>query len=78
MKRNDKKKLGKIAALGDTEEVFENIQKKDKEKSPFDYQLILNAFSNHFIFNQIQASDKEKIVEKMFYCSIQDGEFIFK
>lgn len=53
MKRAEKKKVGKIAAIGDTEEVFENIIKKEKVKSPFDYQLILNAFNSHFIFNQI-------------------------
>jgi cGMP-dependent protein kinase len=58
LKRNDKKKLGKIAAVGDAAEVFENIVKKEKVKSPFDYQLILNAFNQHFIFNQIQPVDK--------------------
>lgn len=87
MKRVEKKKLGKIAAVGDTEEVFENIVKKEKKKSPFDYQLILNAFTKHFIFNQIQAADqyseykfiiREFLVEKMFYCNCNDGEFVFK
>ena len=52
-KRDDKKKMAKIAAVGDNEEIFENIVKKEKQKSPFDYQLILNALANNFLFNQI-------------------------
>jgi cGMP-dependent protein kinase len=45
--------MAKIAAVGDSEEIFENIVKKEKNKSPFDYQLILNALGTHFLFNQI-------------------------
>jgi cGMP-dependent protein kinase len=43
--------MAKIAAVGDNEEILENINKKEKNKSPFDYQLILNALSTNFLFN---------------------------
>lgn len=43
--------MAKIAAVGETEEILENVRKQDKTKSPFDYQLILNALGSHFLFN---------------------------
>lgn len=45
--------MAKIAAVGETEEILENVTKQEKQKSPFDYQLILNALGSHFLFNQI-------------------------
>lgn len=53
LKRGDRKKQAKINAVSDTVEIFENIKKLDKKKSPFDYQLILNAFNEHFIFKSV-------------------------
>jgi len=29
--------MAKIAAVGDSEEIFENVTKKEKIKSPFDF-----------------------------------------
>ena len=43
--------MAKIEAIGDAEEIFENVKKKEKNKSPFDYQLILNALGQHSLFN---------------------------
>lgn len=53
LKRGDRKKQAKINAVSDTVEIFENILKVEKRKSPFDYQLILNAFNDHFIFKSV-------------------------
>ncbi|CAD8173176.1 unnamed protein product [Paramecium octaurelia] len=58
LKRRENKKMAQIAAVIDQEVIYENIQKQDKVKSPFDYQLLLNAFSNSFIFAQLQGDDK--------------------
>lgn len=51
---------------------------KDKAKSPFDFQLILNGFNEHFIFKSVPQEDIEQIVAKMFYCTVPDGQFVFK
>jgi len=59
-------------------EIFENVRKVDKRKSPFDYQLMLNAFNEHFIFKSVPASDIEYVVDQMFYCTVPDGQFVFK
>ncbi|CAD8067231.1 unnamed protein product [Paramecium primaurelia] len=66
LKRRENKKMAQIAAVIDQEVIYENIQKQDKVKSPFDYQLLLNAFSNI------------KVIEKMFYCTVKDQEMVFK
>jgi len=34
----------------------------EKNKSPSDYQMILNALSQHYFFNNIEQSHKEDIV----------------
>nr|CAH69748.1 cGMP-dependent protein kinase 13-3 [Paramecium tetraurelia] len=78
LKRGDKKKQAKINAVSDTVEIFENIKKLDKRKSPFDYQLMLNAFNEHFIFKSVPQSDIEYVVDQMFYCTVPDGQFVFK
>ncbi|CAD8110983.1 unnamed protein product [Paramecium sonneborni] len=78
LKRGDRKKQAKINAVSDTVEIFENIQKVEKRKSPFDYQLMLNAFNDHFIFKSVPQSDIEYVVEQMFYCTVPDGQFVFK
>ncbi|KAM3131653.1 hypothetical protein pb186bvf_016184 [Paramecium bursaria] len=77
-KRADKKKMAKIDARGDDNEIYENITKSDKKKNPFDYQLILNAFLTNSLFSSLQQADQETIVEKMFYCTTPDGQFVFK
>ncbi|CAD8081044.1 unnamed protein product [Paramecium sonneborni] len=58
LKRRENKKMAQIAAVIDQEVIYENIQKQDKGKNPLDYQLLLNAFSNSFIFAQLQNDDK--------------------
>lgn len=57
-KRKENKKMAKIAAVGEQQEIFENVAISEKAKSPFDYQLILNAFNYHFLFNQLQPTDQ--------------------
>lgn len=47
LKRKENKKLAKIEAVNDLEVIFENVQKENKIKNPFDYQLLLNAFGNN-------------------------------
>ncbi|CAD8046100.1 unnamed protein product [Paramecium primaurelia] len=59
-KRKEQKKMAKIAAVIDQEVIYENVQKQEKVKSPFDYQLLLNAFGNSFIFGQLQPEDKQE------------------
>lgn len=49
-KRKDNKKLAKIEAVSDLEVIYENVTKQDKQKSPFDYQLLLNTFGNNNLF----------------------------
>ncbi|CAK55705.1 unnamed protein product (macronuclear) [Paramecium tetraurelia] len=77
-KRKEQKKMAKIAAVIDQEVIYENVQKQEKLKSPFDYQLLLNVFANSFIFGQMQPEDKVKVIESMFYCTVHDGEMVFK
>ncbi|KAM3137532.1 hypothetical protein pb186bvf_010322 [Paramecium bursaria] len=77
-KRQNQKKMAKVAPIIDQQVIYENVTKKEQEKTMFDYQLILNAFNNNFLFAQLQREDKEKVIEKMFYCATSDGQFVFK
>ncbi|CAK84769.1 unnamed protein product (macronuclear) [Paramecium tetraurelia] len=78
LKRNDKKKLVKVEARQDQEEIVENIQKSNKKKSPFDYQLILNSFTTNSLFQSLSQQEQEAILEQMFYCTTPDGQFVFR
>ncbi|CAD8125704.1 unnamed protein product [Paramecium sonneborni] len=78
LKRNDRKKLVKVEARQDQEEIVENIQKSNKKKSPFDYQLILNAFTTNSLFQSLSQQEQEAILEQMFYCTTPDGQFVFR
>ncbi|CAD8190962.1 unnamed protein product [Paramecium octaurelia] len=78
LKRNDRKKLVKVEARQDQEEIVENIQKSNKKKSPFDYQLILNSFTTNSLFQSLSQQEQEAILEQMFYCTTSDGQFVFR
>ncbi|CAD8086196.1 unnamed protein product [Paramecium primaurelia] len=56
-RRGDRKRQAKIEVV--EEQIHENVIKQQKEKSPFDFQMILNAFGNHFMFAQLDNNDKQ-------------------
>lgn len=58
VQRREKKKLAQIDAIGEQEVIYENVTKKEKKKSPFDYQVILNGLLSHFVFAQLQEDDQ--------------------
>nr|CAD79353.1 cGMP-dependent protein kinase [Paramecium tetraurelia] len=75
-RRGDRKRQTKIEVV--EEQIHENVMKQQKEKSPFDFQMILNAFGNHFMFAQLDNNDKAKLIEEMYYVTSKDQEFVFK
>ncbi|CAD8100796.1 unnamed protein product [Paramecium sonneborni] len=75
-RRGDRKRQAKIEVI--VEQIHENVIRQEKEKSPFDFQMILNAFGNHFMFAQLENNDKTKLIEEMYYVTSKDQEFIFK
>jgi len=42
-----------------------------------DSNLILACLKNHFIFYNLSESELENIKEKMFYCNIAEGAYVF-
>ncbi|CAD8178751.1 unnamed protein product [Paramecium octaurelia] len=75
-RRGERKRQAKIEVV--EEQTHENVSKQQKEKSPFDFQMILNAFGNHFMFAQLDNHDKAKLIDEMYYVTTKDQEFIFK
>ncbi|CAD8202308.1 unnamed protein product [Paramecium pentaurelia] len=75
-RRGDKKRQAKIEVL--EEQIHENVVKQQKEKSPFDFQMILNAFGNHFMFAQLDNNDKAKLIDDMYYVTAKNTDYIFK
>jgi cGMP-dependent protein kinase 1 len=43
-----------------------------------DSNLILGCLKNHFIFYNLSESELENIKEKMYYCTVEDGAFVFE
>lgn len=43
-----------------------------------DSNLILTCLKNHFIFYNLSENELENIKEKMFYCNINEGDYVFK
>lgn len=58
--------------------ITEHIQIISKKKTMVDSNLILTCLKNHFIFYNLSEMELENIKDKMFYCSIVEGEFVFK
>ena len=58
--------------------MIEKIERLERQKTPGDYQMILNALSQHYFFNNIEQQHKEDIVRKMFLCHAEKGTMIFK
>ncbi|CAD8196555.1 unnamed protein product [Paramecium pentaurelia] len=75
-RRGDKKRQAKIEVI--EEQIHENVVKQAKEKSPFDFQMILNAFGNHFMFAQLDNDDKAKLIDEMYYVTAKNADYIFK
>ncbi|CAD8118816.1 unnamed protein product [Paramecium sonneborni] len=75
-RRGDKKRQAKIEVV--EEQIHENVVKQQKEKSPFDFQMILNAFGNHFLFAQLNNDDKSKLIDEMYYVTTRNADYIFK
>ncbi|CAD8112930.1 unnamed protein product [Paramecium sonneborni] len=72
----ENKMIKQVEAVFDQEVIQENIQKQNKRKSPFDYQLLFNVIGNSFIFGHLE--DNQQLFDKMFYCIARDQEMIFK
>ncbi|CAD8115157.1 unnamed protein product [Paramecium sonneborni] len=75
-RRGDKKRQAKIEVV--EEQIHENVVKQQKEKCPFDFQMILNAFGNHFMFAQLDNDDKAKLIDEMYYVTARNTDYIFK
>ncbi|CAD8180102.1 unnamed protein product [Paramecium octaurelia] len=76
--RNEKKNKKFVNGILQKDEFVENLEKMEKEKKPHDYQVILNALSQHYFFAHISDQHKEDIVMKMFYCRVAANEFVFQ
>lgn len=60
------------------ERITENIEIIAKKKTMVDSNLILSCLKNHFIFYNLSENELENIKDKMFYCSILEGDFVFQ
>lgn len=46
--------------------------------SASDIELIKKSFKSHFVFFSLPEEQIGKLIEKMFYCTVKEGEYIFK
>jgi len=45
----------------------------NKKKTPNDNTFIITCLKNHFVFYNLNESELENIVKKMFYCEVPEG-----
>lgn len=43
-----------------------------------DLILIIRSLKSHFVFFALSQEELEFFVQKMFYCEVNEGEYIFK
>lgn len=55
---------------------FETIH--ETPKPPGDHQALHEVLAKHFIFAALNFDEKQQIIEKMIYCSLEPGEVLFK
>ena len=58
--------------------ITENIDIIVKKKTMVDSNLVLTCLKNHFIFYNLSENELENIKDKMFYCNINEGDYVFK
>ena len=58
--------------------ITENIEIVARKKTMNDSNLILGCLKNHFIFYNLSENELENIKEKMFFCEIEEGDFVFQ
>lgn len=81
VKRGGQRAVGKLKVNNEapeTDKIYENIKKVDRQKTNNDVMFIINALKSHFVFYNLSESELELIVEKMFYCELGPKEFVFK
>lgn len=60
------------------EQISESVDIITKKKTPNDNTFIITCLKNHFVFYNLNESELENIVKKMFYCQVPHNTFIFK
>jgi cGMP-dependent protein kinase 1 len=60
------------------ERITEHIEIIAKKKTMVDSNVILTCLKNHFIFYNLSENELENIKDKMYYCSIVEGDYVFK
>ncbi|CAD8130633.1 unnamed protein product [Paramecium sonneborni] len=67
LQKSEKDQIAKRANSNNQEIIYENIQIRNKVKSSFDYQLLLNVVSNSFLFVKLQCGIKINLIERKLY-----------
>eukprot|EP01017_Pseudomicrothorax_dubius_P018366 TRINITY_DN2034_c0_g3_i3.p1 TRINITY_DN2034_c0_g3~~TRINITY_DN2034_c0_g3_i3.p1 ORF type:complete len:734 (-),score=140.48 TRINITY_DN2034_c0_g3_i3:35-2236(-) len=58
--------------------IIENIRHLRREKSTMDILFMVTNLRKHFVFYNLSDNELQNFVPRMFYCEVEEGEFIFK
>lgn len=74
----DKKKGKVIYAEKDEDVRYENVQESNKKMTKKDVEFIIDSFTKHFLFVNLNEDELEDVVTKMFYCVLKKDNYVFK
>ena len=58
--------------------IYEKIQKESKHPNNSETGFLSEALSSHFFFFYLNKEEQETVIRKMFYCTVEKGEYVFK
>ncbi|CAD8075753.1 unnamed protein product [Paramecium primaurelia] len=59
-------------------QIIENVKRVEREMQQSDVDLIIKSFKSHFVFFSLPQDSLQKLIDKMFYCTIKAGEYVFE
>lgn len=78
-KKRGAEKRRNLEHKGDFEEIVEKVNIiKDKKINNNDLMFIIKSLIGHFLFYNLNESQMEYLVKKMFYCKAEEGHYLFE
>ena len=60
------------------DQIHEDIIKVEKKMTKKDVEFIIECFTRHFLFANLNEDELEDVVTKMFYCKVEKEKYVFK
>lgn len=75
---HDKKRAKVIYNDKNEDKIYENIETVEKQMTKKDVEFIIECFTKHFLFVNLNEDELEDVVMQMFYCVVKKGDYVFR